>query len=262
MPLVITDPNSEIQKIIAFIRDTLGQADKEKVVVAVSGGIDSALSLSLVVWAIGRQNVWPLFLPYGKQPMADAKNLAAWLEIPKTNWREVNIEPLVKTIKNQLGLKKTQPTAKIRLGNLMARSRMIVVYDHARQLDALVAGTENLSEHYLGYFTRFGDEASDFEPIRHLLKTQVRQLVEYLGLPPVFLTKAPSAGLWKGQTDEQELGFSYEVADQVLAGVVLGKLTPKKLSTTTKIDLKLIKKVLDHIESVHFKHEVPYKLIK
>lgn len=260
MSLLIKNPESEIQKIIAFIRQTIGDADKSRVVVAVSGGIDSALSLSLAVWSMGRQNVYPIFLPFADQNMADAKNLAAWLEIPEENWQEINIEPVVKSLKKQSGWKKNQPDAQIRLGNFMTRARMIVLYDWARQVDGLVGGTENLSEHYLGYFTRFGDEASDFEPIRHLLKSQVRQLAEYLGLPNIFLTKAPSAGLWQGQTDELELGFSYETADQVIQGVILDKKQPEQVAKKNKIDLTLVNKVLARINAVDFKHHVPYKL--
>lgn len=260
MSLLVKDPESEIQKIVAFIRDISGNANKSKIVVAVSGGIDSALSLSLVVWSVGRQNVFPVFLPFVDQDMSDAKNLAAWLEIPEENWKEINIEPVVKTLKKQAGWKKSQTDSQIRLGNFMARSRMIVLYDWARQVDGLVGGTENLSEHYLGYFTRFGDEASDLEPIRHLLKSQVRQLAEYLGLPEVFLTKAPSAGLWQGQTDEKELGFSYQLADQVIQGVIIEGKKPEKIATKYKIDLALVNKVLTKIKSVEFKHQVPYKL--
>lgn len=260
MSLLIKDPESEIQKIVGFIRDISGNANKSKIVVAVSGGIDSALSLSLVVWSVGRQNVYPVFLPFADQDMADAKNLAAWLEIPEENWKEINIEPVVKSLKKQAGWKKNQTDSQIRLGNFMARSRMIVLYDWARQVDGLVGGTENLSEHHLGYFTRFGDEASDFEPIRHLLKSQVRQLAEYLGLPEVFLKKAPSAGLWQGQTDEKELGFSYEIADLVIQGVIIDGKKPEKVATKNKIELTLVNKVLAKIKSVEFKHQVPYKL--
>ena len=104
----------------------------------------------------------------------------------------------------------------LRLGNIMARVRMICLYDLAKQLDALVCGTENKSEKYLGYFTRFGDEASDIEPIMHLYKTEVYELAKHLGIPGAIVAKPPSADLWSEQTDERELGFSYKEADQVL----------------------------------------------
>ena len=91
--------------------------------------------------------------------------------------------------------------------------------DTAKKLSALVCGTENRSEYLLGYFTRFGDEASDLEPIAHLYKTQVYQLAEYLGIPRDIIYKSPTAGLWRGQTDEKELGMSYETLDKILYGL-------------------------------------------
>lgn len=260
MSKMIKNPEQAVAKIIDFVRKTLAQADKNRVVVAVSGGIDSALSLTLVTWAMGRDKVFPVFLPYDKQEMSDALALANWLEIPADQCSEINIKPIVHAFKRQLIWKKTQNEAKVRLGNIMARSRMVIIYDLARQLDALVAGTENLSEHYLGYFTRFGDEASDFEPIQHLLKSEVRELAMYLGLPDVFLTKAPSAGLWSGQTDESELGFTYAEADLVIKNLIIGNKTVSQFAKTSKIDRVIIEKVLARIKSQKFKHEVPYRL--
>src|SRR6185437_16551779 len=115
-------------------------------------------------------------------------------------------------------LQNIEPTDenKIRIGNIAARMRMIILFDLAKKHKALVCGTENKSENLLGYFTRFGDQASDIEPIEHLYKTQIIQLAKHLGLPEDVITQAPSAGLWKGQTDEGQFGFTYEEADIVL----------------------------------------------
>ena len=134
----------------------------------------------------------------------------------------------------------------------MARVRMIAVFDLAKQLDALVCGTENKSEKYLGYFTRFGDEASDIEPIQHLYKTQVKVLARQLQLPPVFLQKAPSAGLWADQTDEKELGFSYEQADQVLVELIDGEQSDPTAEIKEKVKQRII--------SQEFKRQAPYRL--
>ncbi len=140
----------------------------------------------------------------------------------------------------------------LRKGNIMARARMIVVFDTAKKLDGLVCGTENKSEHYLGYFTRFGDAASDIEPISTLYKTQVQEMATFLGLPEIFTTKAPSAGLWEGQTDEKEMGFSYEDADRAVA-VILGE-------SKESIDPTILNKVKALMDSQAFKLKVPYKL--
>jgi NAD+ synthase len=141
---------------------------------------------------------------------------------------------------------------------------MIAIFDFAKLKNALVVGTENKSEHYLGYFTRFGDEASDVEPLLTLYKTQVRQLAQELNLPEVFLQKAPSAGLWPGQSDEVELGFSYELADQVLSYLIdqnKSETEIKALFAKTTPEKKLaVAQILNHIKQVSFKQQVPYHL--
>jgi NAD+ synthase len=136
---------------------------------------------------------------------------------------------------------------------------MICVFDIAKKLDALVVGTENKSEHYLGYFTRFGDAASDIEPICHLYKTQVRQLAQFIHLPEIFLTKAPSAGLWIGQTDEAEMGFSYAKADQVLEKLI-DEHTPVEDIQIAGVSAEVVQKIIAQLETMQFKREVPYML--
>ncbi|OGY17976.1 MAG: NAD(+) synthase [Candidatus Chisholmbacteria bacterium RIFCSPHIGHO2_12_FULL_49_9] len=157
---------------------------------------------------------------------------------------------------------------RLRLANLAARARMIVIFDQAKLHDALVIGTENRSEHLLGYYTRFGDEASDVEPIRHLYKTQVRELAKYLTIPDAIITKTPTAGLWQGQTDEAELGFSYEEADPILYLHFDQHLSPKKIAQTiAPLTQKtpeqtdaLISKVLNRCKQNEFKHHLPHML--
>lgn len=244
------DYHLEIDTIVQFLQTTFQQAKKSHAIVAVSGGIDSALSLSLLAKAIPPEQIHPLFLPYHGQSIDDSQRIAAWNKIPEKNWETLAIDPAVTALDTLLT---TSPTDQLRRGNLMARVRMIAVYDRAKKWDALVCGTENKSEHYLGYFTRFGDAASDIEPISHLYKTQVRDIVSLLQLPSIFLEKAPSAGLWSNQTDEQEMGFSYEDADRVIAYY---------LQETPKPDLpaETIEKVVAAIERNAFKRVVPYSL--
>lgn len=257
LDLTLPNPEQEIEKITKFITKTLNSSGKDNMVIAVSGGIDSALSLTLLTKTVGKENIFPVLLPYKDQDMSDAQMLVDHLQIPKGHQMIVNIGSMVDQVVNTQEIKSNE---KLRLGNIMARSRMIIVYDLAKKLNALVCGTENKSEKYLGYFTRFGDEASDFEPIVHLYKTQVRQLVEFLGLPSNFLQKAPSAGLWDGQTDEQELGFSYSQADLVIDQLVVKQNDKNKFMTESGIDLNIIEKVIKRVESQHFKHQVPYTI--
>jgi len=162
----------------------------------------------------------------------------------------------------------TSSLNRLRLANITARVRMIVIFDQAKLHDALVAGTENRSEYLLGYYTRFGDEASDIEPVRHLYKTQVRELAKYLKIPDAITSKIPTAGLWHGQTDEGELGFSYDEADPILYLHFEQHLTPKQITKkmailthkTPEQAEALVSKVLVHCQQYEFKHHLPYSL--
>lgn len=265
-----------IGEILSFIKQTFAKTGKRTAIVAVSGGIDSAVSLSLAVRALGAEHVHTLLLPYSDQDMMDAHAAIDFNQIPTVNQHERQIKPIVDEIFDLAQDNKTQ--ADLRRGNIMARTRMILVYDLAKTLDALVCGTENKSEKYLGYFTRFGDEASDLEPIQHLFKTQVRQVANELGLPASILQKPPSAGLWQDQTDEVEFGFTYADADKVLEIIVdkqpalLERLTNGKAGSLTEVrdgarflsgtslDPAIIEKVLKHVQANWFKHQVPYHM--
>jgi len=138
----------------------------------------------------------------------------------------------------------------LRLANLAARIRMMILFDQAKKLDGLVIGTENRSETLLGYFTRFGDQASDLEPIAHLYKTQVIELAKELNIPQTIIDKPPSADLWSGQTDEKELGFSYQQADPILIQLDQGQTPTDDLAA----------QVVAKVNAANFKHQVPYTI--
>lgn len=256
MSLELTQPQQTLDEILEFIRQTFAVTDKRTGVIALSGGIDSALALSLLTQALGSKNVIPVLLPYHTQPMDDAYAVLEYLDIAKDQWQEINILEMVNSFSETLSLSDADV---FRKGNVKARCRMIAVYDIAKKENALVCGTENKSEHFLGYFTRFGDAASDLEPITHLYKTQVRQLAQFLQLPESILTKAPSAGLWLGQTDEAEMGFTYAEADRVLEALVDQGQAPSTIKLEG-VAPEIVKKVIQQVESMHFKLEVPYAL--
>ena len=281
--LHLDTPDLEVKKITEFLNSTFKNQNIKNAVIAVSGGIDSALALVFLSKALDVKNIFPVFLPFGGQNMDDAKAMAEFRGIPQENWREINIEGGVQELAKAVGGiitgdeagsetvgEKSERESEVRLGNIMARVRMIIVYDLAKKKQSLVCGTENKSEHLLGYYTRFGDGASDIEPIVHLYKTQVRQLAEFLKLPENILEKKPSAGLWQGQTDEEEMGFNYEVADRVLWGVekLIGgnwKLVARLVSGSKGrevdgVSAEIVKKVVERVKEMGFKGEVPYRL--
>jgi NAD+ synthase len=245
-----------VAAITSFLQQTMANTRKDKVVVAVSGGIDSATVLSLSGRALGADHVYALLLPYGNQDMSDAQAACQSVGLNATHIRVVDIQPVVDALAQQLRV--TDP---LRRGNLMARVRMIVLYDWAKELGALVCGTENKSEKYLGYFTRFGDAASDIEPIQHLTKTQLRALADELGVPRSIQDKPPSAGLWDSQTDEAELGFTYAQADQVIALLIDQKLPlTEVIARLPQISPATIQAIQAHMAGQHFKLVVPYCL--
>src|SRR3989338_9674667 len=215
--LPAVNPKKETEKIGKFISQTLKSTGLKNLVIGFSGGIDSTTSLYLSSKAIPSENIFIAHLYYFEPNISIINHICHILHIPPQNQYFLPIQKTVDELKNQLLITDYQlPIRRIRLGNIMARIRMIILFDLAKKHNALVLGTENKSEHLLGYFTRFGDAASDIEQITHLYKTQVYELAKYLKVPEEIIKAKPSAGLWNEQTDEGEFGFSYQEADQVL----------------------------------------------
>ena len=245
------NPEQEKKKIILFIQKTLKKQGFNKLVLGLSGGIDSSTSAFLSAKAIGPENLHILLLPYKAQDMSLAKKVIKNLKIPQKNVVEIDISKTFLSLREVCD-EAISPNNNIRQGNIIARLRMIYLFDSAKKLNALVCGTENRSERLLGYYTRFGDSASDIEPIAHLYKTQVQKLAEYLEVPRQIISQPPTAGLWPGQTDEKELGFTYEEADVILANEASANQKSISPATTRKI----LKRVRENL----FKHKTPYSL--
>jgi NAD+ synthase len=254
------DIPSTAQRIMEFLKTTASGAGFSRVVVAVSGGIDSATAITLATRALGPESVYAISLPYQDWHTAAlerTQRLLDHLEIPSAQIREIGIAPMVQAHTQAMNLESFgSDLGRVRLGNIMARIRMIALFDYAKQLSAIVLGTENKSEHYLGYYTRFGDEASDIEPLRNLYKTEVYQLAEYLGVPQEIREAVPTAGLWPEQTDEGQFGFTYRTADEVLYGLYEAGLSPQAL-LERGLDKTAIDQVQAWVTQMEFKHHLP-----
>ena len=253
------DPALENRKITSFIKDVLKTNAFTNVVIGMSAGIDSTACFYLLKEVVPPENIFIAHLYQFVSYYDDIKNIVEDARIPQENIYEMSIEPIVKSFQslsyfNNEAIEQSN-NDKLRLGNIMARVRMIILYDLAKKHNALVCGTENKTENLLGYFTRFGDQASDFEPIQHLYKTQVYALAKSLGIPQNIIDKEPTAGLWHGQTDEGEFGFTYKEADQVLFYYVDKKL---KVEEIKKMGFKNAEKIINFSLKNAYKHHAPY----
>lgn len=259
------NPALETEKIVIFIKSVLKKQQFENVVIGMSGGIDSATSFSLLEKSIPPQNIFAAHLYYFKSQIDLIKPMLKKANISQENIYNISIKEAVDSLEkilfptSEVGLQPryTSEVKRARIGNIMARVRMVILYDLAKKHNGLVCGTENKSELRLGYFTRFGDEASDFEPIQHLYKTQIYALAKYLNIPQNIIKLPPTAGLWAGQTDEGDFGFSYKEADNVLSLYFEEK---KEISEIISKGFPNAKKIIDRASKNSFKHHLPYTI--
>jgi NAD+ synthase len=213
-------------KIVNFIRSNIQSAGASGAIIGLSGGIDSALTAYLTVEALGKDKVLGLMLPEkGISTQTDIDDAVEIAQILGINHNIIEISHILSSFSSDVPV--FDHNAKTANGNLKARTRMCILYYHANLMNRMVVGTGNKTELLLGYFTKYGDGGVDIEPIGDLYKTQVRGLSRFMGVPLKIIEKTPTAGLWPGQTDESELGVTYEMADRILTMLVDEK---KKIS--------------------------------
>lgn len=224
------------KKIIQFIQKTVEESGANGVVLGLSGGIDSALVAALAVKAIGAENVHPIFFyeaPPGSSvefKSADLEDAVALCDQLSLTLQKINLSPAFVAAKSSFEIKRPESLGEyattspfwefgetlIPSGNLKSRLRMTLLYYYANRSHLLVIGTKNKTERLTGYFTKYGDGGVDLDPIAGLYKTEVRLLSQHLGLPDSILSKTPSAGFWKGQSDEDDFGIRYDQLDTIL----------------------------------------------
>ena len=237
--------------LVGFLRDEIYKVGLRKAVLGLSGGIDSALVCHLAAEALGPENVYAICMPYKTSNPESEAHARLVAETCGVNYSVIPITAMVDSYFEQF------PAAdNMRRGNKMARERMTILFDHSALLGALVLGTSNKTELLLGYGTLYGDMASALNPIGDLYKTQVWQLSEEVGVAQPVIDKQPSADLWAGQTDEEELGFSYREVDRLLYRMVDQRATAEELAAEGFAP-EFVTAIYSKVQNSHFKRRLP-----
>lgn len=247
-----------VKILTAFIRGELSKFGFRKGIVGLSGGLDSSVCAALAGQALGPQNVLGLILPYGESFNADRDDALALAKALGLRTETIDIAPMVDAYFDKFPVKRRAGAAKdgVRRGNKMARERMSILYDISARDHALILGTSNKTELLIGYGTIHGDMACAINPMGDLYKTQVRLLADHLNLPERIRAKKPTAGLWAGQTDEDEIGMTYAELDQILFRLVDERRTRDEV-VAQGFDRKKVDRVLTKIRRSEFKRQLP-----
>ena len=237
------------ERIIEFIKRKVKEAKAKGVVIGLSGGLDSTVTLFLCIEALGKNKVLGVMMPSEinkKEDLDDAVQVCKKLGV---KYKIIRIDSIIKEFEKILDL-----SDKLVKGNLTARIRMCILYYFANKENLLVVGTGNKSEYLQGYFTLHGDIACDLLPLGNLYKTEVKELAREIGVPERIIEKTPSPGLWKEQTDEKELGISYEELDKILP-LLEKRMSVKEIHEETGIDEIKIRRVKERMERTEFKRK-------
>ena len=238
--------------LVLFIRDETAKARLRRAVVGVSGGVDSAVTVALACYALGAENVLGLFTPY-RTASGQSRDHAR--ELARTFGFALEEVPITDQVDAYFGRLNQRKVDKVRIGNKMARERKSIEYDRSWP-DGIVLGTSNKTELLLGYGTQFGDMACGINPVGDLYKTQLRELALSIGIPEAIVRKPPTAELWEGQTDEDELGFTYADADLILYFMVDRRLRPSEL-VEHGFDASLVSRIRELVRRNHYKRVMP-----
>lgn len=234
-----------------FIRSEITRMGFSHAVINLSGGIDSALSCFLAAEALGPENVLAIRLPYRTSSPESLEHAQMVIDATGVQSLTVEITPMVDPL-----IERFPEMDALRKGNIMARARMIVLYDQSVAFRGLAVGTGNKTEILLGYTTLYGDSACALNPIGDLYKTQVRQLARAVGVPGVIIEKPPSADLWVGQTDEGELGYTYAEVDRLLYLLVDERYTPEEC-IEAGFAAGFVRAVVERVRRNQFKRVLP-----
>jgi NAD+ synthase len=241
--------------LLSFLRQEIDRAGLNGAVVGLSGGVDSSLACVLCTQALGPERVLAVLMPYRTSSPDSLQDAEEVVRLTGVRSLTMEITPMVDAL-----LERCPEADQRRRGNVMARTRMIILYDQSAAQGKIVVGTGNKTEILLGYTTLYGDSACGLNPVGDLYKNQVRQLARAVGVPDHIVNKAPTADLWSGQTDEGELGFSYDDVDQLLYLLVDERYSPAEC-VEAGFDRGFVAKVVERVRQNQFKR-VPAPIAK
>ena len=243
------------KKVVEFIKTQVKNTNLDGVIVNVSGGIDSAVTLHLAVMALGPENVTAITIPERDvTPESDITDVMLHCEQLNLTCNTVDITEILRVMRDTMP--KYDVTDRITTGNIRSRLRMIIAYHHANTERRLVLGTSNKTELLTGFFTKHGDGGVDLMPLGDLWKYNIKELAKYLEIPENIIKKPPSPGFYKGHTDEDELGMSYDNIDLILYGYDLG-LTMEEIASETNIMESEVKRILRRVNANQHKRRLP-----
>ena len=250
-------PKLDVEKtkddIVEFVQNKVSEANADGLVVGLSGGIDSTLAAFLACEAVGKDNVFGIVMPSTTTPTEDKLHGTAIAQLLGINYKEIAIDSILNEFLSVTQLEED----KLSIGNLKARIRMSIIYFYANSKNYLVSGTGNKSEILIGYFTKHGDGACDIEPIGDLYKTDVYQLAKYLEIPQEIIDKPPRAGLWNNQTDEDEIGMTYELLDKILYRNLEKDIDAKSIADELDIEVDEVNNIINRVNRNKHKSKVP-----
>ena len=250
-------PKLDVKKtkddIVEFVQNKVSEANAEGLVIGLSGGIDSTLAAFLACEAVGKENVFGIVMPSTTTPTEDKLHGTVIAQLLGINYKEIAIDSILNEFLSVTQLEED----KLSIGNLKARIRMSIIYFYANSKNYLVSGTGNKSEILIGYFTKHGDGACDIEPIGDLYKTDVYQLAKYLEIPQEIIDKPPRAGLWNNQTDEDEIGMTYELLDKILYRNLEKDIDAKSIADELDIEVDEVNNIINRVYRNKHKSTVP-----
>ncbi len=250
-------PKLDVKKtkddIVEFVQNKVSEANADGLVVGLSGGIDSTLAAFLACEAVGKENVFGIVMPSTTTPTEDKLHGTAIAQLLGINYKEIAIDSILNEFLSVTQLEED----KLSIGNLKARIRMSIIYFYANSKNYLVSGTGNKSEILIGYFTKHGDGACDIEPIGDLYKTDVYQLAKYLEIPQEIIDKPPRAGLWNNQTDEDEIGMTYELLDKILYRNLEKDIDANSIADELDIEVNDVNDIINRVYRNKHKSTVP-----